>query len=118
VSGNRRRNSGGKGNQPKGRPPGKNRRRRGRAKKTPDGVAFWGDTDRLPPPEQRIRITDDPSAVVRSLGPPPVAGQARMAEHYFDAVYARAVNLSTALAAAGDLIELDELADDRSPPTG
>jgi hypothetical protein len=115
VSGNRRRGGGrAKGqakSQNQGRAPAKNRRRRGRAKKAPDGVEFWGDVQQLPPPEQRIRITDDPSAVVRSLGPPPLAGQARVAEHYFEAVYDRAVNLATALAAAGDLIELEDLDD-------
>ncbi len=86
----------------------RNRKRRNRS--TAKAVAeFWGDRDMLPEPRDDIRITTDPSAVVRSLGRPPLPGQEQAAEAYFAAVYGRAVGLASALAAAGELIEPDEL---------
>jgi hypothetical protein len=59
-----------------------------------------------------VRITTDPAAVVRSLGRPPLSGHHNVAEHYFTAVYERAVTLASALAAAGDLVEPDDLLND------
>jgi hypothetical protein len=70
-------------------------------------AGFWGEAAALPPGDERVRITRDPSAVVRSLGRPPLPGHETIAVHYFDAVYERTVTLATALAAAGDLIEPD-----------
>ena len=67
--------------------------------------AFWHGEAPLPEPSGRIRVTEDPAAVVRSLGPAPLSGRETIAEHYFEAVYQRAVTISTALAAAGDLID-------------
>jgi hypothetical protein len=86
----------------------RNRKRRNRstAKATAE---FWGEQGDLPAPRDDIRITRDPSAVVRSLGRPPLPGQEQAAEAYFAAVYARAVGLASALAAAGELIEPEEL---------
>lgn len=86
----------------------RNRKRRNRstAKATAE---FWGEPQDLPEPRDEIRITKDPSAVVRSLGRPPLPGQEQAAEAYFAAVYARAVGLASALAAAGELIEPEEL---------
>lgn len=86
----------------------RNRKRRNRS--NAKAVAeFWGDRELLPEPRDDIRITTDPSAVVRSLGRPPLPGQEQAAEAYFAAVYGRAVGLASALAAAGELIEPDEL---------
>ncbi len=84
----------------------RNRKRRNRSKATAE---YWGDKSKLPDPTSDIRITEDPSAVVRSLGRPPLPGQEHASEAFFAAVYARAVGLSSALAAAGDLIEPEEL---------
>ncbi|MDH4143946.1 MAG: hypothetical protein OEY23_02115 [Acidimicrobiia bacterium] len=76
-------------------------------------VKFWGD------PEAAHAVLDEPltvrpsvdaAAVVRSLGPPPLPGHERQAEHYFAAVYDKAVGMASALAAAGGL--LDEGGDD------
>jgi predicted TIM-barrel enzyme len=50
--------------------------------------------------------------VPRSLGPPPLPGHENAAEHYFAAVYDRAVTTAGALAAAGGLIDPDALADE------
>lgn len=96
-----------------------NKKRGGRArKKTVSAKAvaeFWGDAEAVPSPEGNIRIAKDTSAVVRSLGRPPMGGQDTLAEHYFVAVYDRAVTLASALAAAGDLIEPQELLADDDP---
>ena len=56
-----------------------------------------------------MRITQEPAAVIRSIGRPPLTGQETISEHYFAAVYERAVSLSSALAAAADLVDPDEL---------
>lgn len=86
----------------------RNRKRRNKGKAVAE---YWGDTSKLPEPTSDIRITDDPAAVVRSLGRPPLPGQDHVSEAYFTAVYGRAVGLASALAAAGELIEPEELLD-------
>ena len=89
------------------------RRRKSKAKNRVDPAAFWGDPKALPSvADVRVNITSNPVAVVKSLGRPPLSGQQNASEHYFAAVYERAVNLGAALAAAGDLIEPDDLTGD------
>ena len=88
----------------------RNRKRRNRSKATAE---YWGDKGELPDPTSDIRITEDSSAVVRSLGRPPLPGQEQASEAYFAAVYGRAVGLAGALAAAGELIEPEELLEDQ-----
>ena len=63
---------------------------------------FWRA---VPEPEVPDDITPvaDASALVRSLGPPPLPGQAG-AEAYLALVLERAAGLATALAAAADLL--------------
>ena len=73
------------------------------------GAGFWGDKSKLPDPTADVRITDDPAAVARSLGSPPLPGHERIAEHYFTVVYERAVQTAGALAAAGGLIDPETL---------
>jgi len=46
--------------------------------------------------------------MIRSLGPPPFPGGETIAEHYFAAVYQKAASLATALAAASDLLAVDD----------
>jgi hypothetical protein len=92
------------------------RRRKSSRKKKVDPRIFWGDPEKMaehtPTP---ALITANPSAVINSLGRPPLSGQQHAAEHYFVAVYDRAVALAGALAAAGQLIDPEELIDgDRS----
>ncbi len=84
-----RRNQG----QPAARPP-----------KAPERV-FWGDPGAEVPPTPRIRPAAEPAAVVRSLGAPPLGAHDKVAEHYFTAVYDKAVGLASALAAAGGLLD-------------
>ena len=77
-----------------------------------DPAGFWGEAEQLPTLHRDVRITDDPAAVPRSLGAPPLPGHEGVAEHYFTVVYERAVATAGALAAAGGLIDLDAVVDD------
>jgi hypothetical protein len=79
-----------------------------RSNQRADGASFWGNPAPLPPSRRDVRITDDPAAVPRSLGAPPLAGHEQIAEHYFAAVYDRAVTTAGALAAAGGLIDPED----------
>ncbi|MTV26373.1 hypothetical protein FTX61_13250 [Nitriliruptoraceae bacterium ZYF776] len=101
---------GGGGGGNRGRKGGNNRRRR--LEHLHDQDRFWGDPDALPEVEQDVRITDHPAAVPLSLGPPPLPGHEKIAEHYFGVVYERAVGTAGALAAAGGLIEPESLLGD------
>jgi hypothetical protein len=74
------------------------------------GRDFWGTDETDEEPVAAIRATDDPVAMVNSLGPPPLDGHEIAAERYFEAVYERAVALAVALAAANGL--LDSVGDD------
>lgn len=90
-------------------------RRDGAANRAPqrvDGAGFWGDPSKLPEARQEIRITAVPAAVALSLGPPPLHGHEAIAEHYFTVVYDRAVMIAGAVAAAGGMLNPDDLAED------
>jgi hypothetical protein len=93
---------------------------RGRKRRKPShgGTGFWGDPAKLPTSQADIRITDEPAAVPRSLGPPPLPGHEQIAVHYFTAVYDRAVATAGALAAAGGLIDPNALAGEDGSGTG
>ena len=88
---------------------GKRRRRRKKGGGAKEARQFWGDPAKLPPFEATVRISADPTAVVRSLGRPPLSGQEHAAGIYFEALYDRAVMMGSALAAAGGLIEPEDL---------
>ena len=68
---------------------------------------FWRA---MPEPELPDDITPatDPTAVLRSLGTPPLPGQGGASEHYVAAVIERASGLATALAAAAGLLADDD----------
>ncbi len=89
--------------------------RRGRKRRKPSPAGFWGDPAKLPTSSADIRMTDDPAAVPRSLGTPPLPGHEQIAVHYFRAVYDRSVATAGALAAAGGLIDPDSLVGDSDP---
>lgn len=91
----------------------RNRRRRDR-RRGEQRSSFWGDPTALPQEHADVEITDDASAVARSLGPPPLPGHEAVAAHYFRVVYDRAVMTAGALAAAGGLISTEELSGDDS----
>ncbi len=62
-----------------------------------------------------IRPAHHPTAVVRSLGDPPLGKYASNAPHYYDAVYQKAQHFAIAIAKANDLRVLDDSED--SPST-
>ncbi len=78
----------------------KSTRRRNKRKKPVD---LWRPVPTLPDPEP-ISVEGDPTALVRSLGNPPLPGQNKVAEHYLAAVAERASGMAEALAAASGLL--------------
>jgi hypothetical protein len=87
-------------------------RRRRPKKATPTAAELWRPVPQLPEPDPITRA-DDPTALLRSLGDPPLQGQGAVAEHYLAAVVERAADVATALAAAAGLLAQpdDEAAD-------
>jgi hypothetical protein len=75
------------------------RRRKNKTKQ----VDLWRPVPQLPDPEPIVPV-DDPTAVLRSLGDPPLERQGAVAEHYLAAVLERAAGLATALALSADLL--------------
>jgi hypothetical protein len=75
-------------------------------------AAFFGDPQALGEEDKTVHITPDPAAVPRSLGKPPLPGHEQIAEHYFAAVYDRAVATASALAAVAGLIDPADLTAD------
>ena len=92
---------------------GQRRRNQSRSKrkgKQPPSREFWGvnPTGGDGPAEEaapavEIRVSEDPVAMVASLGRPPLSGQDQVAAHYFTAVYEKAAMLANALAATAAL---------------
>jgi hypothetical protein len=58
-----------------------------------------------------VRPAHHPTAVVRSLGDPPLGKFASNAQHYYDAVYEKAQQFAVAVAAANGLLVLEESGD-------
>lgn len=107
----RRSKAGNRGGKPQ-QQGGQQQASRKRGGKRKQQVGFWGDPEKLPPAVSDVRITPEPAVVPHSLGPPPLPGHETIAEHYFTAIYDRAVMLSGALAAAAGLIEPEELVEE------
>ncbi len=82
------------------------------------GGDFWGSSTTDADVAAPIRMSDDPSAMIRSLGPPPLPGHEPAAEAYFAVVYDKAAALAAALVAASNLLQLDDPDRDESAPTG
>jgi hypothetical protein len=88
-----------------GQPRKRNNRRRGGSKpKRPD---LWRPVPQLgdPPP---IRIVDDPTALIRSLGDPPLQGQGAAGGHYLAEVIKKAATLASGIAEQTGLVARDE----------
>ena len=89
---------------PDRKPSGNNRgRRRRRPKSGAPSTDLWRDVPAAPSPGVVVPASD-PTALLRSLGDPPLTGQSVMAGRYMAAVVQRAAGLATALAAAGGLL--------------
>jgi hypothetical protein len=69
---------------------------------------FWDGADAGDEPVALVRRQDDPSAMIRSLGPPPLPGRETIAENYFALAYDKAARRAVALAAAFGLMDLSD----------
>jgi hypothetical protein len=81
----------------------KQAQRRQRPTRQPKPVDLWRPVPRLPEPEP-ITPAGDPTALLRSLGDPPLQGPGGGAAIAIAAVVDRAAGLATALAAAAGLL--------------
>jgi len=97
-----------------GRQPNRQPTRQSGRRRPATGANFWGNDDATDDLPEVITPSDDPAAMISSLGPPPIPGHETAAQHYFEAVYAKAGALAIALAAASGLLVTDDPDDD--PP--
>ena len=82
---------------------------------------FWGHSDDQRPGAQRepgvpdgpVCLPADPTALLRSLGEPPLGPNTAAAQHHLAVVYDEAVRAAIALAAANGLLEMPA-----DPPAG
>ncbi len=77
-------------------------------RRQPTGGDFWGSATVDEDEVDAIRMSDDPTAMINSLGPPPLPGHEPAAEAYFAVMYEKAAGLAAALAAASNLLHVDE----------
>lgn len=83
----------------------KQRRQGGATKqRTAPPAEFWRAAPEPPEPPD-IVPAQNPTALLRSMGAPPLPGQGQVALPYLEAVVHRAAVLATALAASADLLE-------------
>lgn len=83
------------------------RRKKPAAVAAADAVKFWGaEVDE--PIAPFIQPSTDPTALLRSLGPIPLTVQEKLAAAQLYAVYEKATQVATAVAAAAGLIEVEE----------
>lgn len=86
---------------------GRRRKKPAAASVAADVKRFWGaDVDE--PIAPFIQPSRDPTALLRSLGPIPLTVQEKLAAAQLHAVYEKATQIATAVAAAANLIEIDE----------
>jgi hypothetical protein len=81
---------------------------RPRARRRAPQRDFWGSADAFTEPPNRITPAQDPTVMLHSLSSPPLPGRETVAVHYFAAVAEKASSLAVALAAASDLLDLDQ----------
>ena len=82
------------------RTQGRSRRRRSQRNRTAD---LWRPVPQLPDPEPIVPISDA-TALLRSLGDPPLQGQSTVGGHYLSAVIEKAAQRATALATMAGLV--------------
>ncbi len=81
----------------------RSKKRSGRNRQGQQPIEFWRSVPELGSVEP-IRPSPDPTAVIRSLGTPPLTGQTAVADHYLAAAVERSAQMATALAAAAGLL--------------
>ena len=69
--------------------------------------AFWGGEEIDAEAVELVRPAVDPTAMIRSLGAPPLHGRESNAEALYTVIYSKAAALATALAAANGVLERD-----------
>jgi len=72
---------------------------------------FWGAETTGEDEVDLIRPAADPTVMLRSLSSPPLPGRETVAVHYFAAVAEKAASLAVALAAASEMLDMDEYGD-------
>ena len=72
----------------------RNRRRRGGGNKAKRPTDLWRPVPQLSAPPPIVPVPD-PTALIRSLGDPPLQGQGAVAEHYLAAAIEKASQLAT-----------------------
>jgi len=77
------------------------RRRSSHRRQKPRGL--WSPVPVPDAPEPVVPVSD-PSALIDSLGPPPLKGHSSVAEHYLAAVVERAAGLATGLVDVAGLL--------------
>jgi hypothetical protein len=77
---------------------------RGKARSPRD---FWGPEGAEDLGLAPVRAAQHPTALIQSLGPPPLPNGA-IAQHYFEVIYERAAALAIALAASAGLSRVNE----------
>lgn len=94
---------------------GQNRRPNRSRKNTqvrPDPVTFWRE-DEVPAQTPSVTLPVDPTATIRSLGPPPLPDAERVSNEFLKTVL-RASSLVGALARSVDLVEEDTTDEQRT----
>lgn len=103
--GNNAGGNGGGGSPSGGAPKGGQGGQGGGKAKAKKAVDFWEVPGAVPAElAVAVRVPDDPTVLVRSLGAPSLPGQGANAEHYFTAVYDKASHVAYALAVANGLL--------------
>lgn len=77
----------------------------------PKPTDLWRPVPQLPDVEP-IVASQDPGALLRSLGDPPLMNKSTVAGHYMATVIERAAGLASALAASADLLHMPTTLDD------
>lgn len=78
-----------------------------RQPRTAPPAEFWRTAPEPPEPPD-IVPAEHPTALLQSMGSPPLPGQGKVALPYLEAVVQRAAILATALAASADLLDTDD----------
>lgn len=107
----------GKGNNKRGRSRNQNR---GRKSGTKSKRPFWENDAaeaRVHAMIDLVRPAHDPSALVRSLGPPPLGKFADNAQHYYAAVYTKAQRFAVAMATANGVLVMEDDDDGATVPS-
>ena len=102
----RNHNNGNNGNGNSGNGNGGQHRRPVRAN-PPKATDLWRPVPQLPEVET-VAVSQDPGALLRSLGDPPLMNRSTVAGHYMATVVERAAGLASALAASADLLRMPD----------